>query len=151
MGAQTYFANISNSLRWTRPVWEEEYDTRQVYARGDEAGRGGANTHGVAWPGSAPLNATFWHRVTEKMLADLDAKSSSSSSTPSSSSPLLDLYNTYETKSSDATVHRGGDEKSAEQKVCFIRAGSGALGTACRTKFGGRDARGLRERKFGMV
>lgn len=158
MGAQTYFANMSNSLRWTKPVWEFEYDTRQVYsvdeneiAPGPASERDEASStkrHGIPWPSSSPLNATFWHLVTEKML-----NSSSSLSTSSSSSTyLLDLYNTYETKSSSALEHRGPGDVSPEQKICFLRAGSAALGNACRQRFeGGGDARSPRDRAFGMI
>lgn len=157
MGAQTYFANISNTLAWTRPVWEFEYDSRQAYAAKADVGsevrhEEDANTdsraktpnpNGVPWPATSPLNATFWHLVTEKMLSDATAS-------PAASSPLLHLYNTYESKSSSAQIRRGGDETTPEQKVCFIRAGSGALGTRCRLRYGA-DARGPRERAFGLV
>jgi len=108
-GRQTYFANISNSLSWTTPVWEFEYDARTTYADDDDP-----------WPDAAPLNATFWHRLTERMLQN---------------QTLVDLYNTFETKSSISTLRRGGPG-SAAQKICFLRSGSGALGNACRTKYG---------------
>lgn len=172
MGAQTYFANISNTLAWTRPVWEFEYDSRQAYAakadvQSEVRHEGDADTNintnsnsntnpkppnpnGVPWPASSPLNATFWHLVTEKMLSDATAAASESPSSSQHPSPLLHLYNTYESKSSSAQIRRGGDETTPEQKVCFIRAGSGALGTRCRLRFGA-DARGPRERAFGLV
>jgi len=151
MGAQTYIANISNSLAWKKPVWEFEYDTRQAYADsadeveadvGDDAN---ADMR-VSWPSTSPLNATFWHRVTEKMLS----QSSSGSDTDSSSPSLLDVYNMYESKSSSARTKRGAGDISPVQKVCFIRAGSWALGSQC-NKGLGNDARGERERAFGMV
>ncbi len=159
-GAQTYIANMSNSLVWTKPVWEFEYDTRDVYADSEAADSGATDTNavegddeqiqprGIPWPATSPLNATFWHLVTEKMLADAASSSSSSSS---GSPSLLDLYNRLESKSSSQVVRRGGGETSPEQKICFLRAGSGALGNQCRNQFGGRDARGLRERAFGML
>ncbi|KIX05918.1 uncharacterized protein Z518_03892 [Rhinocladiella mackenziei CBS 650.93] len=161
MGAQTYFANMSNSLRWTRPEWEFEYDSRQTYstdadtdnAESDVDSDADADSSmkskhpGVPWPSNAPLNATFWHRVTEKMLS-----SSDSSPSTSKSLSLLDLYNKYETKSSNSPTYRGSSANSPEQKVCFIRAGSGTLGTKCRESFGGADARRMhRERAFGLA
>lgn len=155
MGAQTYFANMSNSLTWTTPVWEAEYDTRETYAvaseeqaAAEDTDSDSASTPGIPWPSKAPLNATFWHLVTEKMLSE---SSSSSSPTPPSKS-LLDLYNLYESKSSLSRYRRvsGGDDASPEQKVCFLRAGSGYLGRKCREMDGGKDARGLREREFGI-
>ncbi|KIW96077.1 uncharacterized protein Z519_03143 [Cladophialophora bantiana CBS 173.52] len=176
MGAQTYFANMSNSLSWTKPVWEFEYDTRHVYsinadletahedervARDDDiASTSPSHGHGIPWPASSPLNATFWHLVTEKMLND----SASASSTPTTrdnggdgdsdddnkpKSPLLDLYERHESKSSSHPERRmSGGANNPEQKVCFLRAGSGYLGHYCKEKYGGGDARSLRERAF---
>lgn len=148
VGAQTYFANISNSLEWTTPIWELEYDSRSAYSSSlDAAGTepsqddryNSPHDQRIPWPSGSPLNATFWHRVTESMLED-----------PDSSMSLLKLYNRYETKSSSATIHRGVDATSPEQKVCFLRAGSGALGARCRELYGGGDARGDREREFNI-
>lgn len=162
MGAQTYFANISNSLHWSRPEWEFEYDTREAYSvrprGGAKAGDAEANVDGtvkpgIPWPSKAPLNATFWHLVTEEMLNDTQSVSTSSSASSRDSdttSPLLDLYKTYEAKSSSSNFRRGGEATSPEQKVCYIRAGSGALGSRCRERFGA-DNRGVREQAFGIV
>lgn len=152
MGAQTYFANMSNSLAWKQPVWEFEYDSRGAYSAGEEEAQAEVDSNasdakGVPWPLTSPLNATFWHHVTDKMLSQ---SKSTLDSTSSSSSSLLDLYNTYESKSSSAKTRRGAGDISPEQKVCFIRAGSWALGNQCKNEFGS-DARGDRERAFGMV
>ncbi|KAJ4515905.1 hypothetical protein HRR83_005210 [Exophiala dermatitidis] len=164
MGAQTYFANISNSLHWTKPEWEFEYDTRGAYsvkphskhgskeyddsANGEvEVSKKKKNKHGVPWPSDAPLNATFWHLVTEKMLKDSGVDANGKKSRKSS--PLLDLYNTYESKSSTSPFRRGAGAISPEQKVCYMRAGSGGLGSRCKEKYG--DSRGVREKVFGIV
>ncbi|KAK5045799.1 hypothetical protein LTR84_008892 [Exophiala bonariae] len=153
LGAQTYFANISNSLKWTMPVWELEYDARSAYSIVDKSpfgqnpGVARPVNHGhkprgswsidddlpgynprVPWPIDSPLNATFWHRVTESMLEDSDSPQS-----------LLKLYNHYETKSTSSAFHRGFVAVSAEQKVCFLRAGTSADGTRCRKFYGGDD------------
>ncbi|KAH0843692.1 hypothetical protein AYO21_05478 [Fonsecaea monophora] len=173
MGAQTYFANMSNSLRWTTPVWEFEYDTREVYSipeieedddeggddvEGQEKGTGRGKGRGISWPASYPLNATFWHLVTEKMLND------SSSSSPSrchdddgdsdTASPLLQLYERHESKSSSHPDRRVSGDGNPAQKVCFLRAGSGHLGVLCKRKYGDGDggggARSMREREFGV-
>ncbi|EHY57878.1 Sphingomyelin phosphodiesterase 2 [Exophiala dermatitidis] len=170
MGAQTYFANISNSLHWTKPEWEFEYDTREAYSVKPHSKHGSTEEDddstnaevevskkkkqkpGVPWPSNAPLNATFWHLVTEKMLKDsgIDAMSMSPGSKKSGkSSPLLDLYNTYESKSSTSPFRRGAGAISPEQKVCYMRAGSGGLGSRCKEKYG--DSRGVREKVFGIV
>ncbi|KAJ9608347.1 hypothetical protein H2200_007335 [Cladophialophora chaetospira] len=154
MGAQTYFANISNSLTWTKPVWEFEYDTREAYSipvdvqqTPNEDERDEDDTKhglGIPWPSSSPLNATFWHLVTEKMLNDSDF-----SATPPTKSPLLQLYELYEAKSStESELQVSGGSQSPEQKVCFLRAGSGYLGRHCKETYGGNDARSIRERIF---
>ncbi|KAI9815936.1 MAG: hypothetical protein M1827_001928 [Pycnora praestabilis] len=100
---QTYFANVSESLTWTTPVWQLEYDTRSTY---DPNG---------TWPATAPLNATFWNQVTENMLAN---------------NTIVEVYNLLETKSSVVTKNCSSPACAA-QKVCYIRSGSAALGEAC--------------------
>lgn len=103
MGVQTYFANVSDSLTWMTPVWKFEYDTRTTY--GDAA----------AWPKSAPLNATFWDKVAGAMLKN---------------QTLVEEYNFLETKSSVITKNCS-TKACGQQKVCYIRSGSAALGLAC--------------------
>jgi sphingomyelin phosphodiesterase len=148
LGAQTYFANISNSLQWKRPVWEFEYDTRQAYTANSDAGSDNQDSeigYGIKWPSSHPLNATFWHQLTQQMLRD-----ARSDAVESKSSRLLDLYETYESKSSTFPERRvSGGAVSVEQKVCFIRAGSSWLGKECKKKYNS-DARSDRERAFGI-
>lgn len=104
-GIQTYFANISNSLSWTTPQWEFEYDARNAYSP----------ALNPEWPSNAPLNATFWHQVTESMLANTS---------------LVEMYSLFETKSSVMT-QPCNDEDCARRKVCYIRSGSGWLGSKC--------------------
>lgn len=104
-GSQVYFANISNSLSWTSPEWEFEYDARNAYAPAVSGG----------WPSTAPLNATFWHKVTESMLGNTS---------------LAQMYATYETKSSVVTP-ACNTTACAARKVCNIRSGSAFLGRLC--------------------
>ncbi|EXJ64067.1 hypothetical protein A1O7_00403 [Cladophialophora yegresii CBS 114405] len=163
MGAQTYIANMSNSLKWTKPVWEFEYDTREAYSvrfsledsdpdsdsdSTEQQRDDGDSKHGlgIEWPSQLPLNATFWHLVTEKMLNDTDFAAD-----PPAKSPLLKLYELYEAKSSTHPDRRvSGGTESPEQKICFIRAGSGYLGRYCKERYGGGDAGSLREREFAI-
>lgn len=59
--AYTFFTNVSDfatSLQEEGPMFRLEYSTRQTY--------GGP----ARWAVDAPLNATFWHRVTEAMEED---------------------------------------------------------------------------------
>ena len=107
-GIQTYFANVSESLTWTSPVWEFEYDARSTY-----------NVNGT-WPATAPLNATFWNDVTESMLTNQS---------------LVETYNLLETKSSVVTKNCS-TKACAVQKVCYIRSGSGGQGYNCPYKDG---------------
>jgi len=107
MGIQTYFANISEANSWTSPVWKFEYDARTVYGNG-------------SWPKTAPLNATFWNQVAQRMLTD---------------QTLVEEYNLYETKSSVVTKNCTSTA-CAQQKVCYIRSGSTALGNLCPQKNG---------------
>ncbi|KAF9634891.1 hypothetical protein BFW01_g5786 [Lasiodiplodia theobromae] len=100
---QTFIANVSEANAWTEPVWQFEYDARAEY---DGEGR---------WPRAAPLNATFWHGVTERMVED---------------GSLVEKYNLFETKSSVVTKNCSS-KACAEQKVCYIRSGSTMLGDLC--------------------
>ena len=103
MGIQTYFANMSESLTWQTPVWQFEYDARTEYDVSD------------TWPKTAPLNATFFDDLTKAMLRNVT---------------LVERYNLLETKSSVVTKNCS-TEACARQKVCYIRSGSAALGSAC--------------------
>ena len=103
MGIQTYFANVSESLTWTAPVWQFEYDARSTYNVND------------TWPATSPLNATFWTDVTYSMLTNQS---------------LVERYNFLETKSSVVTKSCS-TTACAKQKVCYIRSGSGGQGYAC--------------------
>jgi hypothetical protein len=53
--AYTFYSNVSSfsALSTTGPTYSFEYSTRDTYGPG------------AAWPATAPLNATFWHKVTE--------------------------------------------------------------------------------------
>lgn len=108
MGIQTYFANVSESLTWTSPVWQFEYDARSTY-----------NVNST-WPETSPLNATFWNDVTYSMLTNQS---------------LVETYNFLETKSSVVTKSCS-TKACAAQKVCYIRSGSGGQGYACPYKDG---------------
>lgn len=103
VNSQTYFANMSNANIWTTPVWEFEYDTRAVYDPNN------------TWPSTAPINATFWHKISEEMLQN---------------QTLVEQYNLLETKSS-AVGKNCTTKACAEQKVCYMRSASGPLVQAC--------------------
>ena len=94
MGIQSYFANVSESLTWTTPEWQFEYDARPTYTVGS-----------VDWPATAPLNATFYDLVTQEMLKNTS---------------LVATYNLLETKKS-ITTKSCDTVACAQQKVCYIR------------------------------
>jgi Calcineurin-like phosphoesterase len=103
--AYTYYADVSSfstlNTSVTGPVFELEYSTREAYQ--------------IGWPADAPLNATYWHRVTEAMLANHS---------------MVSLFNTYEGKSSVKSPNCT-NTACAQAKVCYMRSGSVALGTQC--------------------
>lgn len=92
----------------TGPVFQLEYSTREAY--GAAAG----------WPADAPLNATFWHAVTEAMERDR---------------ALVALFNRYQGKSSARSPNCTSDA-CAQAKVCYMRSGSAPLGARCPQGFG---------------
>ncbi|KAH7917911.1 sphingomyelin phosphodiesterase [Leucogyrophana mollusca] len=80
------------------PTYEYEYSARQAYGRN------------ITWGENDPLNATWWHLVTEQMELN-----------PS----LVQTFNTYQGKSSVMTAPCTGDCIPA--KICYMRSGSASL------------------------
>ena len=104
--AFTYYSNISDTSTWTDgPVWEYEYSTRKAYD--DEE---------TTWPKDAPLNAAWWHDVTERMARN--------------ESGLVQRYNDYTQRFAPSTGECV-DEGCIERTVCWIRSGSAVQGLAC--------------------
>ena len=103
--AYTFISNVSSfsTLNNTGPVFEYEYSTREVY--GDA----------IDWPAEAPLNATFWHQVTEAM---------------EKNGTLVEIQNGFQGKSSPKSPNCTSTA-CHEAKVCYMRSGSVALGRAC--------------------
>ncbi|SMY28445.1 unnamed protein product [Zymoseptoria tritici ST99CH_1A5] len=108
--AYTFTADVSSfsNLTTTGPVFSLEYSTREAYGAAAD------------WPAEAPLNATFWHKVTEAM--EKDRK-------------LVSQFNTYQGKSSVRTPNCTSEECTTA-KICYMRSGSVALGQACTQGFG---------------
>lgn len=103
--AYTFYADVDSfaALNATGPTFKFEYSTRDAYGPA------------VGWPADAPLNATFWHGVTAAM---------------QSNRSLVSQFNTYQGKSSGRSPNCTS-EACAAAKVCYMRAGSAALGRAC--------------------
>ncbi|KAI6840131.1 sphingomyelin phosphodiesterase-like protein [Hortaea werneckii] len=102
------FPALANSTHG--PVFQYEYSTRDAYGRA------------AGWPEDAPLNATFWHAVTEAMEED-------------ESNELVSMFNTFQGKFSVRSPNCTNDA-CAEAKVCYMRSGSAALGQACSQGYG---------------
>ncbi|KAH8112141.1 Metallo-dependent phosphatase-like protein [Phellopilus nigrolimitatus] len=81
------------------PTYTYEYDTRKTY---------GNNVTG--WGPNDPLNATWWHLVTEAMEVD---------------SSLVAKFNTYQGKSSVRT--KPCSDECIAAKICYIRSGSASI------------------------
>lgn len=104
--AYTWYADVNafSGLNSTTngPTYRFEYSAREAYPV-------------EGWAGSAPLNATFWHGVTEAMERNRT---------------LVGVFNTYQGKSSVRTPNCTS-EACAAAKVCYMRSGSAALGRGC--------------------
>lgn len=108
--AYTWYADVSSfpSLNNTGPTYQFEYSTRETYGPS------------VSWPSTAPLNATFWHNVTEAM---------------EKNHTLVQVFNTYQGKSSVKSPNCS-NEACAAAKVCYMRSGSAPLGRLCPRGYG---------------
>ncbi|KAI1854324.1 hypothetical protein JX265_012493 [Neoarthrinium moseri] len=110
--AYTFYADVSSfseiDTTQTGPVFQLEYSTRAAYGADAE------------WPDDAPLNATFWHQVTEAMERNRT---------------LVSVFNGFQGKSSIRSPNCTS-EACAAAKVCYMRSGSVALGRQCPQGFG---------------
>jgi hypothetical protein len=103
--AYTYYANVSTfqslNASETGPVWRYEYSTRDTYD--------------IGWPDNAPLNATYWQRVTEAMEANRT---------------LVSVHNTLQGKMSPLTPNCTSNACTTA-KICYMRSANVALGRLC--------------------
>lgn len=103
--AYTWYANVSEfqtlDPTTTGPTYQFEYSTRETY--------------GTNWPAEAPLNATYWHSVTEAMESDIE---------------LISTFNTLQGKSSINSPNCTSTA-CAQAKICYMRSGSVALAQRC--------------------
>ncbi|KAE9370014.1 hypothetical protein N431DRAFT_378070 [Stipitochalara longipes BDJ] len=103
--AYTFYSDVNSfsALNSTGPTYRYEYSTREAYGAA------------VGWPEDAPLNATFWHGVTEAM---------------EKNKTLVTTFNTYQGKMSVMSPNCTSDACAAA-KICYMRSGSAALGKQC--------------------
>lgn len=101
----TYYANVSSfdkiKASATGPAFQEEYSARDAYP--------------IGWPAGAPLNATYWHHVSEAIATNTS---------------LASRFNTFEGKSSIKSPNCTSIA-CAQAKACYMKSGSVALGLSC--------------------
>jgi len=113
LDAYTWIANVSefpalDSQETVGAAFRLEYNTRQAY------------TNGFEWGSNDPLNATWWHLVTESFLQQPSLVST--------------LWQQYQSKSSILTPNCTSTE-CTEAKVCYIRSGSWSQAQKCQTGY----------------
>lgn len=111
--AYTYYANVStfatvearNSTSNTTGgiSYKVEYSTREAYDPDS------------TYPADQPLNATFWHRMTENL---------------QNITGLMNNFTRHQGKMSDLTKNCTS-KMCVDAKVCYMRSGSVALGEQC--------------------
>lgn len=103
--AYTWYSDVSGyrNLSATGPTFQYEYSARASYGPAAD------------WPASAPLNATFWHAVTEAMERN---------------HTLVSQFNTFEGKSSVKSPNCTNSD-CAQAKICYMRSGSAPIGRKC--------------------
>ena len=106
--AYTFYADVNSfpNLTSTGPTYKFEYSTRDTY--------------NPTWPATAPLNATYWHGVTEQM---------------ESNHSLVSVFNTYQGKSSVKSPNCTNDA-CANAKICYMRSGSVPIALNCPKGYG---------------
>ncbi len=103
--AYTWYSDVNSyiDLNTSRsgPTYQFEYSTREAYP--------------VGWPANAPLNASYWHAVTQAMETNRS---------------MVSLFNTYEGKRSIKSPNCTNDACAAA-KICYMRSGSVSLARQC--------------------
>ncbi|KAH7104878.1 sphingomyelin phosphodiesterase [Auriculariales sp. MPI-PUGE-AT-0066] len=114
MDAHTWISNVSTfaSLEGQTehgPAYTYEYSSREVYGKT------------IEWGADEPLNATWWHRVTEAM---------------EQNPTLVQTFTQLQSKSSDRTPPCTSKE-CVEAKICYMRSGSACIAKQnCQQGFG---------------
>ncbi|KXT17968.1 hypothetical protein AC579_9630 [Pseudocercospora musae] len=108
--AYTWYADVNSFSNLTThgPTFQLEYSTRETYGPA------------AKWPTDAPLNATFWHAVTEAMAQDHS---------------LVSRFNILQGKSSVKSPNCTNNA-CAEAKICYMRSGSVPLCRQCPQGYG---------------
>lgn len=114
----TYYTNLSSApttaaeVSASGPVWQFEYSARDTYAP--------YLNSSSPWPKEAPLNATFWHYVSEQLEKNVE---------------LASLQNTLQGRHSVKSPNCTNIE-CAQARACYMRSGNVALGRECIQGYG---------------
>ncbi|KAG0145453.1 hypothetical protein CROQUDRAFT_658631 [Cronartium quercuum f. sp. fusiforme G11] len=115
LDAHTWYSDVSSyqsldSEPRKGPTYQYEYSTREAYGKN------------ISWPANAPLNATWWHLVTEQMLED--------------GGTLIKQFTHFQGKSSVRSPNCT-NEDCIKNKVCYMRSGSVPIAREhCKTGYG---------------
>ncbi|KLO07261.1 sphingomyelin phosphodiesterase [Schizopora paradoxa] len=107
---QTPGDNNNHNFNFTGPVYELEYSARELY---------GKFING--WGEDDPLNATWWHKVTEAM---------------EENPALVDTFNLLQGKLAREFTTNCTSEECVEAKICYMKSGSSPLAHRCIPGFG---------------
>ncbi|EST07886.1 Phosphoesterase domain protein [Kalmanozyma brasiliensis GHG001] len=103
------------------PVYEYLYSARQAY--GNFTSSNANSTHpvdGGVWPQDAPLNATFWAKLTEEMAVRKE---------------LVQQFTVFQGRNSPRSPNCTSDE-CVSAKICYMQSGSAPLGKQCKQGYG---------------
>lgn len=103
------------------PVFEYLYSARQAY--GNFTASNANSSHpvpGGIWPSNAPLNATFWGKLTEEMAVRKE---------------LVQQFTVYQGRNSPRSPKCTTDE-CVKAKICYMQSGSAILGKECIQGYG---------------
>jgi hypothetical protein len=110
--AYTYYTSVSENRKLdpatNGPIFKFEYSTRDTYGPS------------INWPADAPLNATFWHLVSEQI---------------EKNTTLASIQNEYQGRMSIKTPNCT-NTACAEARACYMRSGNVALGRECPQGYG---------------
>ena len=120
------FPNLDGQIEFG-PTFVYEYSTRETYGQDVEG-----------WGPDDPLNATWWHLVTERefhiFLSAKDSSLCEAIKEMEKNSSLVQTFHTFQGKSSVVTGNCSDECVAA--KICYIRSGSAPIGQNCPQGFG---------------
>ncbi|KAI3478284.1 hypothetical protein L1887_59808 [Cichorium endivia] len=103
------------------PVFEYLYSARDAYGNFTASNANSSHpTPGGVWPANAPLNATFWTKLTEEMHARPE---------------LVQQFTVFQGRNSPKSP-KCTDDKCVQAKICYMQSGSAPLGKKCTQGYG---------------